>query len=29
MRSGQAGPQDITKGRIIVEAAKEVSQPDS
>jgi transposase InsO family protein len=26
---GQAGPDDITKARIIVEAAKEVSQPDS
>jgi len=26
---GQAGPEDITKARLIAEAAKEVSQPDS
>jgi hypothetical protein len=27
--SGQAGQQDITKARLIIETAKEVSQPDS
>jgi hypothetical protein len=27
--AGQAGPQDIAKARIIVENAKDVSQPDS
>jgi len=26
---GRAGPEDITKARLIAEAAKEVSQPDS
>jgi len=26
---GRAGPEDIAKARIIAEAAKEVSQPDS
>ena len=26
---GRAGPCDITKARLIVEAAKEVSQPDN
>ena len=26
---GRAGPEDIAKARLIAEAAKEVSQPDS
>jgi hypothetical protein len=26
---GRAGPDDIVKARLIVEAAKEVSQPDN